>query len=520
MTQQRICLCIGKSHMKARRVKCLHVLHTACLSCDLTIIVSIAIMSPSLRSKDPKPQAPKTHVLKFEYDDDSSCALTVRVNDARFHIVVDPKTLDSTGTENEDILEEYLGRIASLRKRDGRQEPSHDRQDDSASVKRDSKSETESPHANDSAVDLSEDNKQLPTPSETQRAQTGSATQGQDIEIDLQNWMLACFAEETEKHTSMPAEDAKPTTLNDWYNTPVHFYELITEDSTITPRPLDETPRLRKAVDDLFPSLPVPKALRSLGIPMLPPSDIMVQSTSSEPPPIHPAFVTYNGTTKLSTFNTNQFFKPVDPTQPTPTLREIRLLHTISKKNLHSQIKCPQLLGLVSAPHTQTSIMGLLLTAIPSATPLTILMDSEVSLPKRQKWGREASRIVSVLHSHNIVWGDAKGDNFMVDENDELWIIDFGGSFTEGWVEEKYMETEEGDDMGVGKVREGLRDPDGFTFDPEEEGIVEGKDGAQKKEEAGQESLKQGTKRAREDDQDEEKDEEERRYDAPKKSKR
>ena len=102
-----------------------------------------------------------------------------------------------------------------------------------------------------------------------------------------------------------------------------------------------------------------------------------------------------------------------------------------------------------------------------------------------------------------------KGDNFMVDENDELWIIDFGGSFTEGWVEEKYMETEEGDDMGVGKVREGLRDPDGFTFDPEEEGIVEGKNGAQKKEGAGQESLKQGTKRAREDDQEEEEVEEE-----------
>ena len=494
---------------------------TAFFSCELVIIVSTAIMSPSLRSKDPKPQAPKTHVLNFEYEDDSSCALTVRVNDARFHIVVDPRTLESTGTENEDTLEEYLGRIVSLRKRDGRQEPSHDRQNDSASIKQDLKSENESPHANDSAVDLSEDNKQSPVPSETHQAQTSSAAGNQDVELDLQNWMLACFAEETEKHTSAPSEDPKPTTLEDWYNTPVHFYELIIEDSTIAPRPLDESPSLRKAIDDLFPSLPIPKALRNLGIPMLPPSDIMVQSTSSEPPPIHPAFVTYNDTTKLSTSNTNQFFKPVDPTQPTPTHREIRLLHTISKKNLHDQIKCPQLLSLVSAPHYPTSIMGLLLTAIPSATPLTILMDSEVSLSKRQKWGREASRIVSVLHSHNIVWGDAKGDNFMVDENDELWIIDFGGSFTEGWVEEKYMETEEGDDMGVGKVREGLRDPDGFTFDPEEEGIVEGKDGAQKKEGDGEESLKQGTKRARDDDpEEEEAEEEERKHDTPKKRKR
>ena len=73
----------------------------AWLSCDLAFTVSTAIMSPSLRSKDTKPQAPKTHVLNFEYDDDSSCSLTVRVNDARFHIVVDPKTLESTVTENE-----------------------------------------------------------------------------------------------------------------------------------------------------------------------------------------------------------------------------------------------------------------------------------------------------------------------------------------------------------------------------------------------------------------------------------
>ena len=478
---------------------------TASLLCTLAIIVSTAIMSPSLRSKEPKPQAPETSVLSFEYDADSSCALTARVNNTRFHIVLDPKTLESTGKENEDILEDYLRRITSLRKRDRRQESSHERQDGSASAKDDSKSEHESPHANDSAVDLSEDSKQPPAPSETRQANTSSGADGQDVELKLQNWILSCFAEETEHHAPPPSKDSKPTTLEDWYNTPVHFYELIIKNSNITPRSLDVSPSLRKAVDDLFPCLPIPKALRSLGIPMLSQSDMTVESTSFEPPPIHPAFVTNTSTTKLATSNKTQFFKPVDPTQPTPTHREIRLLHSISKKNLHNQIKCPQLLGLVSAPHHPTSIMGLLLTAIPSATPLTTLMDSEVSSTKRAKWGREASRIVSILHSHNIIWGDAKGDNFMVDEDDELWIIDFGGSFTEGWVAEKYMETEEGDDMGLGKVREGLRDPDGFTFDPEEEWNVE------EKEERVEESPKQGKKRARDDDDDEEKEESQKR---------
>lgn len=115
--------------------------------------------------------------------------------------------------------------------------------------------------------------------------------------------------------------------------------------------------------------------------------------------------------------------------------------------------------------------MGLLLTPIPDATPLTKLMDSEVDASKRHKWAKEARRIVKMLHDNGIVWGDAKADNFMVDKDDKLWIIDFGGSYTVGWVDEEIMETEKGDDMGLEKVRNGLMDPDGFTFDPDEEEI-------------------------------------------------
>lgn len=57
----------------------------------------------------------------------------------------------------------------------------------------------------------------------------------------------------------------------------------------------------------------------------------------------------------------------------------------------------------------------------------------------------------------------------MVDDRDRLWIIDFGGSYTEGWVEERLNETVEGDEMGVGKVVGALEDPDENTFDEEDE---------------------------------------------------
>ena len=48
----------------------------------------------------------------------------------------------------------------------------------------------------------------------------------------------------------------------------------------------------------------------------------------------------------------------------------------------------------------------------------------------------------------------------MVDKNDELWIIDFGGSYTEGWVDAELSDTLEGDEQGLEKVQQALEHPD------------------------------------------------------------
>jgi hypothetical protein len=78
--------------------------------------------------------------------------------------------------------------------------------------------------------------------------------------------------------------------------------------------------------------------------------------------------------------------------------------------------------------------------------------------------------MVEVLHENGLVWGDAKGDNFLVDgEVEKVWMIDFGGSWTEGWVDEKLKETEEGDWQGTEKVVNALEDPVDGTMSEEEE---------------------------------------------------
>lgn len=41
--------------------------------------------------------------------------------------------------------------------------------------------------------------------------------------------------------------------------------------------------------------------------------------------------------------------------------------------------------------------------------------------------------------------GDVKSDNVLIDGQDDAWVIDFGGGYTEGWVDKECSETLAGD---------------------------------------------------------------------------
>jgi serine/threonine protein kinase len=157
--------------------------------------------------------------------------------------------------------------------------------------------------------------------------------------------------------------------------------------------------------------------------------------------------------------------------------REIQILRKIEKLDL--DIKFPHLRGFVALGNSKTEVMGLLLENIDAPTPLTKLLKSSVDAEKRRVWSEKSAAYVSLLHDNGIIWGDAKADNFMVDANDELWIIDFGGSYTEGWVDPEISETLEGDDMGLEKIQAALEDPDkntvnlGLVDEEEDEEAVE-----------------------------------------------
>lgn len=69
------------------------------------------------------------------------------------------------------------------------------------------------------------------------------------------------------------------------------------------------------------------------------------------------------------------------------------------------------------------------------------------------RWARELDVCIAELHEAGLVWGDAKPENILVDGDNNIWIIDFGGSYTDGWVDKEKSETMPGDWQGVARIK-------------------------------------------------------------------
>lgn len=150
------------------------------------------------------------------------------------------------------------------------------------------------------------------------------------------------------------------------------------------------------------------------------------------------------------------FFKIVYAGDVGITLRELRTYSKIRAIEAGNPIRTPQLHGIVQ--DDRGSIMGLLLSYIDSGGSALSCID--VSDPQYsglpQKWFDQISRTLEVLHAHGIVWGDAKADNVLIDLNENAYLIDFGGGYTEGWVDKGKSDSIEGDLQGLQHIKEFL----------------------------------------------------------------
>ncbi|KAK4191347.1 hypothetical protein QBC35DRAFT_460436 [Podospora australis] len=107
--------------------------------------------------------------------------------------------------------------------------------------------------------------------------------------------------------------------------------------------------------------------------------------------------------------------------------------------------------------YSGTRLVGLLLTYIENRGTLEDLAPwSDCTNEDRLRWSKQIHHSVECLHGAGVAWGDAKPDNVLVDMEGDAWLIDFGGSYTPGWVDEDKQETVEGDRQGVQRIDDWL----------------------------------------------------------------
>jgi len=131
--------------------------------------------------------------------------------------------------------------------------------------------------------------------------------------------------------------------------------------------------------------------------------------------------------------------------------REINVLQQISEEwepDHPHRPQVPRFLGLVTSGG---QIIGMLEEFI-DGTNLYEFDIYEASSAQRRKWKCQIEQTITQLHQRRIVWGDVKPENVIIDKAAGVWLVDFGGSSTDGWVDDDLAETIEGDFQGMHRL--------------------------------------------------------------------
>lgn len=184
------------------------------------------------------------------------------------------------------------------------------------------------------------------------------------------------------------------------------------------------------------------------------PSEIQLcyEQDDAEPLAQSPSKVVVDG----EVFFYKQFFDECDKARAVREMEIYRRLETLraaTGERMHVYI--PRLYGVVQ-DEKSAQVLGLIMFWI-NCQNKTLQCASRYGTPSallRRKWDQQVSMTVAYLHDAGVVWGDAKADNVLVDTDDNAWIIDFGGGYTRGWVGDDRMETTEGDQEGLSKIKE------------------------------------------------------------------
>ncbi|KAK4120249.1 hypothetical protein N657DRAFT_674368 [Parathielavia appendiculata] len=123
--------------------------------------------------------------------------------------------------------------------------------------------------------------------------------------------------------------------------------------------------------------------------------------------------------------------------------RELEAHPRILKSSLAHDARIVRLCAVVSVEE-DCRILGLLLTYIDRRRENDgLLLEDHLlhtPIPLRQRWAKQIQETVEQLHGAGLVWGDAKVENELIDKDDDVWPIGFGGGYTDGWGVAKVVE--------------------------------------------------------------------------------
>ncbi|KAM0419091.1 hypothetical protein ACHAPT_012030 [Fusarium lateritium] len=143
--------------------------------------------------------------------------------------------------------------------------------------------------------------------------------------------------------------------------------------------------------------------------------------------------------------------------------RELEYLGKMLRQSPQKEtIRVPQLLGYIHHKDTKR-VLGFLRQWVPGRK-LSEIDLAATTAETRQKWSSQIHESIQRIHQQGFVWGDGKPNNIIIDELDDIWLIDFGGGFTHGWVDEELADTAEGDDQARAKIEKLLAGDDSIVF--------------------------------------------------------
>jgi serine/threonine protein kinase len=145
-----------------------------------------------------------------------------------------------------------------------------------------------------------------------------------------------------------------------------------------------------------------------------------------------------------------RFFKAFHPGAPFRAKAELQAFKKIAGADVAPDARICRLHGVVR--NEDGLVMGMLLTYIEHDRTLSLAVRRDTPFPLRKQWMDQISETLAKLHQAGVVWGDAKPENVLVDTANNAWIVDFGGGYTPGWVDEDKAETIEGDLQGMANI--------------------------------------------------------------------